>query len=449
MEMNAVVDLRAVHLDLKGVPPTFERLIDLLDIFKVGGYNAVLVEWEDMFSWTIDERFQSETAYSAKQIKKFHQVAKTKGFEIIPLIQCLGHLETFLKFDDYSCLREVENKTDCINPLADGAAELISKIIDDVLSLSGDIKYFHLGGDEAWTFGTHPDTKDFIEKYGKAELYIQHVQLFLDKLNSKGIRPILWHDMLIDWDAEALKKFSHKTDICIWGYGETPSETTSHYQMKYIEQFLKAGFCLWGGSAYKGADGCSRDVADPHSRRRNASSWVEVAGSNNFKGLIATGWSRYSTTRVQCEPIDANLDVLLYIGWILSYNYSPADYQEQAWEKLKKLGEFDRFYKCHQICRRFNTLRNTFWATVQDFYEQLALDKIQPQRNAMEVNMNTYEILTERFIRCREISLEFKDAFEGLISWVWIDEYLNSRLDAMELLISDMKHNIENSLAFC
>jgi hypothetical protein len=54
--------------------------------------------------------------------------------------------------------------------------------MDDVLTLMPNVKRFHLGGDEAWVFGTHPDTKKYISKHGKDGLYLHHVEPLLDKL---------------------------------------------------------------------------------------------------------------------------------------------------------------------------------------------------------------------------------------------------------------------------
>src|SRR5690349_3888505 len=107
----------AVHLDLKGVPPTFGRLLELLPIFAAAGYNAILVEWEDMFPWVMDKRFRNETAYTADEVRRFHAEAARHKLEIIPLVQCLGHMETPLQFPEYAHLREVPHKSDVLNPL--------------------------------------------------------------------------------------------------------------------------------------------------------------------------------------------------------------------------------------------------------------------------------------------------------------------------------------------
>ncbi|MBA4388742.1 MAG: hypothetical protein C0404_12225, partial [Verrucomicrobia bacterium] len=254
-----VIPVRALHLDLKGVPPTPGRLVELLRIARLARYNAILVEWEDSFPWTVDERFRSETAYTPSQLKKFFGAAKKLGIEVIPLVQCLGHMETPLSIGHYKSLREIPYRSDVMNPLAKGARELVEKMVDDVLAISPKPKWFHLGGDEAWSFGTHPDTKAYIAKHGKGALYLHHVEPILDKLNARGIRPILWHDMMREWDGAALEKLAKKADLCVWGYQGHPFSWHKHVNKEMVENFRKHGITMWGGTAHKGADGHNVD----------------------------------------------------------------------------------------------------------------------------------------------------------------------------------------------
>ncbi len=57
------VHIRGVHLDLKGLAPTFDRLMGLLDHFAALRFNVVLIEWEDMFPWHFDESLRSASCY--------------------------------------------------------------------------------------------------------------------------------------------------------------------------------------------------------------------------------------------------------------------------------------------------------------------------------------------------------------------------------------------------
>ena len=218
-----VIPIRGVHPDLKGMPPTADRFVELLKVFAAARYNVVLVEWKDAFPWTVDERFRSPTAYTAEDIHCFREAARILGLEIIPLVQCLGHMETPLSVPGYEHLREVPDDSSVLNPLAAGARALIKKMVDDVLNLMPEVRHFHLGGDEAWSMGKNPQTRDYIDEHGRGALYLQHVEPLLDSLNARGIRPILWHDMMIDWDSEVLRSLAARSDLLTWGYLVLPA----------------------------------------------------------------------------------------------------------------------------------------------------------------------------------------------------------------------------------
>ena len=79
------VPVRAIHIDLKGMPPKMERLLQLLELYAASSYNAVLVEWEDMFPWQ-EPLLRSPYAYSKEEINAFAEKAANCRMEIIPLV---------------------------------------------------------------------------------------------------------------------------------------------------------------------------------------------------------------------------------------------------------------------------------------------------------------------------------------------------------------------------
>lgn len=380
-----VIGKRCVHLDLKGTPPTPERLIKLLEVFAAARYNSVLVEWEDSFPWTVDERFRSETAYSPDTIRKFIKTADRLGMEIIPLVQCLGHMETPLRLREYEHMREVFYDESVLNPLARGARELIGGMIDDVLTLMPNIRHFHMGGDEAGTFGTHPETKKYVAQYGKGALYLRHVEPLLNKLLKRKIRPLLWHDMLCDWDSAALKRLACKADIVVWGYGGHPDTTTGHYSKKIIERFVEHNMPLWGATAYKGADGADADLPNTANREANASAWVEVAKRYGFIGVIATAWSRYSTNDVQNEPIDGALDSAFNVGVILHDGKPPAGGMEACVKALDRIGEGRIFRRVRDALMKLTQVRDSGWGCIK--LRQLIVTVTQDNRRLPCFNM--------------------------------------------------------------
>lgn len=433
---------RGVHLDLKGVAPTAERLIELLDGFAFAGYNMVLVEWEDMFPWQTDKDFQSSEAYSQETLDKFYQRAQELNIEIVPLVQILGHMETFLDPEKYHHLREVPGQSDVINPLADGASDLVTALIEETIARSPGIKYLHLGGDEAWSFGSHPDTKAFIEKNSKAALYLQHINPLLDKLANSNIRPIIWHDMMIDWDDGALKQLGAKADVMAWGYGDTPAKSDHHYNIKYIQRFYDNNVPLWGAGAYKGADGPSADLPNLVQREHNALGWIDTGKTMNFKGLVATAWSRYSTHRMQCEPIDGALDVLFMIGAEFYLGKPIGDLTQtkaQIEKALEACGEKQRFQTCHAILLKIDQERRAAWTYIQMLYEQNAVNTYNKWGPAQEIYSKLENILEKHLKNLEAAKEDFRAAFSGLLTVQTIDEYIQTRIDSIKTAAQGLK----------
>jgi len=430
---KAIVGYRGIHLDLKGTPPTFERLLDLLKVIAAARYNAVLVEWEDMFPWTVDERFRSETAYSEEEVRQFHAEADRLGLAVIPLVQCLGHMQTPLSLAGYEAMREVPHRMDVLNPLAKGARELVQAMVDDVLRLTPGAKYLHLGGDEAWSFGTHPDTKAFIAKYGPEALYLQHIEPILDSLNKRGIRPILWHDMMRDWSDKHLQQLAKKADLCVWGYNGHPDQTHEHFNTKYIQWFRANGVTCWGGAAYKGADGQDVDLPVIENRETNALAWAQVAQRFGFVGIFATAWSRYSTGGMQCEPIDGALDALVAIGVILHDGKKPAAGLDGCLKLLERLGEKDRFNACHAALAALAEKRQAVWRHVLYVRELYAGWQVDPQReSSREMVVNTLKAVEYFLKEAHGAAEQVQAALDGLMQELWVQRYLAERIAPLD-----------------
>lgn len=401
-------------------------MLSLLKVYKAAGYNAVLVEWEDQFPWAVDERFRNETAYTSEQVRAFHDEAARLEIEIIPLVQCLGHMETPLGVGDYAHLREVPDRSDVLNPLATGARELVEKMIDDVLKLTPSPRHFHVGGDEAWTFGTHADTKKFIEQHGKGALYLHHVEPLLDKLHALGIRPILWHDMMLSWNDDALRRLSRKADLMVWGYQGRVDRTRSHHALANFERLKSAGMSLWGATAYKGADGHNSDLPDFHKRGDNAQGYADIARQFDLKGICATAWSRYNTHRVQVEPIDAALDCLVNVGSIIT-DGSPLG-EEKSREVLKRIGELERFEACRKSMTHLTAARQTGWCAVQNLREQRVLQRLDPRRADFHAELPSTKALKQVVHDSGALQEGIMRSFNDLVPQVWMDRYVAERM---------------------
>lgn len=423
-------EIRVVHLDLKGCQPTPKRLLEHLDVYAAAKYNAVLVEWEDTFPWTVDERFRSPTAYTPEEVKAFVAKCKELDIGIIHLVQCLGHMQTPLNVPGYEHLREVPEACDVLNPLANGARELVQKMVDDVLELVPDVRFFHLGGDEAWSFGSHPDTKAYIEEHGKGALYMHHIEPILDSLNDRNIRPILWNDMMNKWEDEALDAISSKADMCVWGYGKDPIESGGHSHRKHLERFRQHNVRMWGAGAYKGASGANVDITNYAMHESNALSWAKASQEFGLVGLVATAWSRYNTCIEQCEPTDANFDSLVNVGAIFHDGEIPSGGRDECETFIESIGEGECYCKCREAAEKLTQLRKRGWFLVQQCRERIVLCENDQRR----IDGRTAQSLVPSVVpeKAPGVETAVKEAFSGLIPEMWIDAYLRTRLQPLK-----------------
>jgi len=428
-----IIPLRGVHLDLKGLPPTPPRLLKLLDLFAAARFNCVLVEWEDQFPWTCDPRFRSETAYRVADVDGFHRRARELGLAVIPLVQSLGHMETPLRITDYAPLRELPDRIDGLNPLAAGARELVERMVDDVRARSGAITHFHLGGDEAFSFGRHPDTRAYIARHGKASLYLHHVRPILESLNAQRIRPILWHDMMREWDDASLAEIGALADVMVWAYQGSPDDSL-------IERFRRAGVTAWGASAWKGADSRGdAELPDVAARVANALAWARVASRHPLAGIVATGWSRYQTTRVQCEPIDGALDALVRSAAAFRDGHDIG--AATAESLLASVGELRTFDACRSALARFSEARRSVWELVRLFYEQRSLENRDPRRKGSGVRQELLHLVDEQLAATKSAADGVRAAMTDLVPPVWIESFLAERIEPLIERLEEVKRD--------
>jgi len=426
---------RGVHLDLKGCPPTPSRLLELTELFAALDFNLVLVEWEDTFPWTVDERFRSPTAYSKTEVQEFCSKAEELGLELVPLVQCLGHMENPLSVEGYAHLREVEDMESGLDPVLSESRDLILAMVDDVLSLMPGVRRFHLGGDEARTLGKGMRSQPFMEKHGKGKLYLNHVEPLLDHLNARGVRPLLWHDMMIDWDKSDLEKLATRSDLMPWSYGGDPASDGDHCHEGMIKRFKKAGFSLWGAGAYKGAEGYDAESPDLSLHIENAVGWMKLADQYEFKGVVATAWSRYAVDTIQCNPIDSSLDSLLLVAEVFRTGHAPEGKSEEVMKRLEALGTGKRFLACRDVMDTLARLKKEGWEKVQHARQVLVLARRDPKRTSSrnpKLGLHAMVRLGEVVEEGDVLVEKAKKAFEGLMDIIWIEEYFETRVEPLK-----------------
>ncbi|MCD6289717.1 MAG: beta-N-acetylhexosaminidase [Anaerolineae bacterium] len=382
--------LRGIHLDLKGGMAPFSYWREVITTLAHYKINAVLIEYEDKFPYTSHPDIVGPGALTRDEIAQLVELAREHCVEIIPLVQCLGHVQYVLRHERYAHLREAGDLSQYC-PLEPGAAELFREMADEVIAAHPHSRYFHLGADETWVLGKCPRCREFVEREGKLALYMSYVVPAIEYVRSRGKTPIIWDDMIwrtpqpdkvdqIPPDTVMCDWFYHITEPKVpyflwgdetdmsrrwisrrwkeidptvfsprarpleelpeagqafarkyWDRGDWPLMGDS---LPYVNFFKELGRPVIGASAAKGADGFAAFCPNFDLRYRNVTFWGKAAAEKGIEGVISTAWARYSTLTVPCEPFE--------MGWYTYLASAEAYWNGGSTQRVTFDAAFDR-----------------------------------------------------------------------------------------------------------
>jgi len=184
------IDFNYINFNREFLHNWLKRIVDM-------GFNTILWELEDKIQWESCPECVWSEAMSKADFRELLDFSRSLGLEPIPLLQTIGHAEYVLLNEKYKSFRELPEHYDCYCTENPAVRKFLASWIEEYLELFGDINFFHLGGDEAYVFGTCPKCRKFIEKHGKHELYIQHITELAAPLLKRNIRPGIWNDMIM------------------------------------------------------------------------------------------------------------------------------------------------------------------------------------------------------------------------------------------------------------
>ncbi|XP_052544294.1 hexosaminidase D isoform X2 [Tympanuchus pallidicinctus] len=211
---------RLVHLDLKGAPPRAAYLAEVLPLLRAMGATGLLLEYEDAFPYAPPlEALSAPHAYSRTELRQLLGRAAELGLEVVPLVQSFGHMEFALKHKEFAHLREVKLFPNALNPHKEEALALVRAMIDRVMELHRDLRWFHIGCDEVYYLGEGEESKEWLQQQGNTpeKLCLFHIKAVASYVVSSypTVTPIVWDDMLRGISEETLAGVSPVMGI--WG----------------------------------------------------------------------------------------------------------------------------------------------------------------------------------------------------------------------------------------
>lgn len=212
--------IRGVHIDLKAYTLNFEMMCMTARKVAKLGYNTILLEYQDKFPFDGALASIPEVdTLTREQICVFDRLCAELGIEIIPIVQCLGHMHYVLRREKYSWLADSAKPmeiADVICPSRKESFDLFASMAQQVMDLHSSSRYFHIGGDEAELSEQCPACGEK-PKYRRL---MDHYRKCIDYITDMGKKPIMWCDMLLG-HPEIIDELRGRVVIMDWNYSST------------------------------------------------------------------------------------------------------------------------------------------------------------------------------------------------------------------------------------
>ncbi len=214
--------LRGIQLMVESIHQL--RLDSILSLIRSAArhkLNALLIEFGDRFPFEGEHAVvASPSALTRPQLRQIIDEARDLGLEIIPLVQCMGHLEYLLQHDEYADIREEDDVRAQLCPSNERSLPVWAELTEQILDFVGDCPRLHVGGDETRQLGVCPTCAARVEEAGKGRLYADHVNRVCAWLADRGIAPIVWDDILCA-HPDTMDHLHEAAQVMYWDYWTT------------------------------------------------------------------------------------------------------------------------------------------------------------------------------------------------------------------------------------
>ncbi len=214
--------IRGIAQDIaRGQVFTLENAKRYLKIMSHYKMNFYCLYMEDMFTHQKHPEIgKNRGALTHEEIKELDAFAKERFIELVPIFECLGHVDNILQHETYQDLGEFPgaHSFDISNPrVLDFVEDYISE-----MSKCFSTKYFHMGCDESFDVGKYR-SKDLIEKIGKNKALIEYYEKLHAIAKKHGNEYVIMYDDFVRKNEEILQGLRKDIILMYWDYSPKKS----------------------------------------------------------------------------------------------------------------------------------------------------------------------------------------------------------------------------------
>jgi hexosaminidase len=224
----ADIPVRAVMLDVsRDRVPAIQTLYSLIEMWSMLKYNQLQLYMEHTFAYKGHEQVWKESSpFTSDEIRNIDQFCRKRGIELVPNQNSFGHMERWLKHDQYRHLAEAPNGfTDpwgvyrsvstTLDPTNRQVFPFLEDLFDQLLpNFSSDL--VNAGGDEPWELGMGSSRK-VCEEDGVDRVYTEFLVELHTMMQKRGKRMMVWADILMKYP-HIVSSLPKDVILVDWGY---------------------------------------------------------------------------------------------------------------------------------------------------------------------------------------------------------------------------------------
>ena len=213
--------------------PTLAAACRLLDYMAVMGYSMAMLYTEDTVELENRPYFgYMRGRYTHEELRALDDYADTYGIELIPCLECYGHMHKYLIWNEAAPIKDTEG---VLLAREEKTFRFLEELIGTVSSCFRS-RRIHIGMDEAWDMGRGK----FLDKHGYVppfEIFNEYMEKLIAITNRFGLTPMMWSDMYFRVNTnnnayyekdtvvpqETVDRIPEEVEQVFWHYGEKPN----------------------------------------------------------------------------------------------------------------------------------------------------------------------------------------------------------------------------------
>jgi len=398
--------------------PTMETLFQLIDMLAVLKFNQLQLYMEHTFAFAAHERVWSDSSpFSAQEIIEIDQYCRERFIELVPNFNSFGHLERWLKLDEYKHMAECpdgfvsqwgDHRVGGVLKPNEESLVFLNSLYSEMLPNFTSCQ-LNIGCDETWELG-QGWSKEQCEKQGKTRVYLNFLLKVADLAAKHGRRVMFWGDIILH-QPELIAELPKNITALNWGYeADHPfAEQTAKFSSSGVPFYVCPGTSSWNSLTGR-TENCLKNLANAakYGRKNGAAGYLITDwGDGGHHQYPAVSW--LGITAGACFSWNYTANRNNDWAWALDYLWS----HDQAGVIGDYLLEFGRICDCFAPMHNCTIYGKALWKNFENMAADAKNVKSKDLKKALQKTLELRERLKAALPAGEDAGLLMDELYNG------------------------------------